>query len=485
MSTEFFLKAFPMAIVSLFFAAVVFSRYDLEIGSESDANGQRRYLPYVPVMLLPVMIVTIGGTWFFLYGPRRMASAMLTMFFGIFLHIGVYVAILLIFLPVLRKRISARTCAVLWMIPNYLYLAQFDFMAVQKPLWVVRASEKTVWNLFLLWAVGFFLVLFWKTLEHLVFRRRILKDARIICDPGILTVFDQEAKDANYDNPKMQLTYSAHVTSPLSIGLFKRSMRIVLPERAFSEEELKLIFRHELIHVGREDAWSKFFLTLCTAMCWFNPLLWIAMRKSADDLELSCDETVLLHCDETVRRQYADLLLKTAGDDRGFSTRLSASASAMKYRLKAIMQPQKRRSGAWVVGLMFFLLCMTCGYVALAYGEHVGSEAIFLDQELSSFALNEIYVDGDEYGAKNDSIDVLEINEYLAGLVMLSMNGNYSFSDDDGSMAFRYTGPIGSLWVQLRDSYVRILPLYEKKPEWRVYYLPEAVDWNYLHTILE
>ena len=30
----------------------------------------------------------------------------------------------------------------------------------------------------------------------------------------------------------------------------------------------------------------------CTALCWFNPFLWIAMRKSAEDLELSCDELI-------------------------------------------------------------------------------------------------------------------------------------------------------------------------------------------------
>ena len=44
------------------------------------------------------------------------------------------------------------------------------------------------------------------------------------------------------------------------------------------------------------------------------------MRKSADDFELSCDESVLLAQPQPVRRQYAELLLKTAGDERGFTT---------------------------------------------------------------------------------------------------------------------------------------------------------------------
>ena len=40
-----------------------------------------------------------------------------------------------------------------------------------------------------------------------------------------------------------------------------------------------------------------------------------------------------------------------------------------------------------------------------------------------------------------------------------------------------------SFWIQIRDSYVRILPLYGERPDWRVYYLPEKVDWDYLGTL--
>ena len=67
------------------------------------------------------------------------------------------------------------------------------------------------------------------------------------------------------------------------------------------------------------DAWGKFFLAFCTAICWFNPLMWVAMRKSADDLELSCDEAVTAELDEAGRRRYASLLLDTVGDERGFT----------------------------------------------------------------------------------------------------------------------------------------------------------------------
>ena len=71
-------------------------------------------------------------------------------------------------------------------------------------------------------------------------------------------------------------------------------------------------------------------MVFCTAMCWFNPLMWVAMRKSADDFELSCDESVLLAQPQPVRRQYAELLLRPAGDARGVATSQSATASAQR-----------------------------------------------------------------------------------------------------------------------------------------------------------
>ena len=481
MSTETFIRGLVTTIISLVFAWVVFSRYDSEVGAENSSSDHQRYLPYVPAMLLPLVILTILVLGLCEFGVRYTSSWVLSMLFGIFLHISVYYVVLLFLLPFLRKHISARACAMLWMIPNYLYLTQQTAMRVQRPLWVIRASEGIICFLFDLWAMGFILVLGWKVIAHLIFRRNILKGSEVICDSAVLDVLQQEIENANFKKPKFKPVYSAHVISPLSVGLFRRSVRIVLPYREFSQEELQLIFRHELIHIGREDAWSKFFLLFCTAMCWFNPCMWIAMRKSEEDMELSCDETVLLDFDESTKRQYAELILKTAGDDRGFTTCLSASASTMKYRLNAIIKPPKRHSGALIVGAIFFALCMSCGYVALAYGEHTGGEAIFANQEPALFTLDEISVAGGTYQPARDLIDASAINEYLAGLAMVNITGNFSFSNEDRLLQLKYTGPDGIFRVYLHDSYVRISPLHGESI---IYYLPETVDWAYLDTIV-
>ena len=95
--------------------------------------------------------------------------------------------------------------------------------------------------------------------------------------------------------------------------------------------------------------------------------MWLARRRSADDLELSCDETVLHSMDGDCRRPYAELLLRTAGDQRGFTTCLSASAGALRYRLRQVMNPCKRTGGLVVTAVAFTLLLTTMGNITVGY----------------------------------------------------------------------------------------------------------------------
>ena len=359
MTTEVLIKGFAALIFSGMFAWMVFYR---DSDSNMDSNRQR-YFPYISGQLLPFCMLTILSMALIFMDTENAMQITLAFCFGVFLHICLYYLLLMPALPFLRQHISARACAVLWMLPNYLYLTQMSYMQLPAPRWVIEAPLPLVQVLLTVWLIGFVAVLGWKIGSHLNFRTRILRDASPITDSAVLAVWRQEIESARFRKPKFKLVTSPNIQTPLSVGLFQRSIRVVLPEREYTTEELSLIFRHELIHIGREDSWNKFFLVFCSAMCWFNPLMWMAIRRSSEDLELSCDETVLLDSDDDTKQQYADLLLKTAGDEQGFTTCLSASANALRYRLKSVVDPRKKPSGALVVGLVFFLLCMSCGYV--------------------------------------------------------------------------------------------------------------------------
>lgn len=484
MSEDIMLKSFGVGFMCLILAWAVFSRYDTETGDESQPQNGQRYLPLISGYLLPVYLFMMLAVGLKFMGTEATFKIMLTLCFDIFLSISMYYIVLLPALPFLRRHISARTCAMLWLLPNYLYMLNHDFMKVAQPLFIIRTSSITVKILAVIWTVGFIAVVLWNIIQHLIFRRKLLKNAVPVTDSEILALFWSQIDEMKIQKPKFKLVISEEVATPLTIGLSRRSTRIVLPQKNYTADELRLIFRHELIHICREDSRSKFFMMFCTAMCWFNPLMWYAMKKSAEDTELSCDETVLLGADDATRYQYANLILNTAGDDRGFTTCLSASLQSMRYRLKSIVKPQKRSTGALVVTVVFFVLCMSSGYVALAYGEQTGASTVFRGYNLADFIPQNITVEGGEYDTETDNIDAAALTQYISSLPTQEITGNYSYSGDGKVVEISYVGEYGSVFVELHTDYIRVLYTADKRDEWRTYHLPQPTDWEYVDSIV-
>lgn len=434
-------------------------------------------LPFL--LLVWIVLGTVMGGW------ALAIQSVLRLLVEVFLVIGVYYVLLLAVMPVLRRHFSARVCAMLWLLPDFLYLLNnMNQLAAEHPL-VIHLPGKLVYVLFAIWAAGAAGVLGWKVLSHLRFRRRVLKDAVSVTDEETLAVWQAELARAWVKKTKWKLVRSQSLTTPLSIGLFDRTTCVVLPARSYTPQELSLVLRHEIIHICRGDPSSKFFMAFCTAMCWFNPLMWVAMRKSADDFELSCDETVLLDEPQPVRREYAELLLNTAGDERGFTTCLSATASALRYRLKNVMAPGKKRTGAILVGLTFAVLALCTGHMALAYDAQPGTARIFDDQPLEAFHLQYLDPWDDPRGANDYAcVDEGAFKTYLASLELETYTEKLDVYSDGRGLSMDFNTPEGILVVYLADQSIRVTRMWQEGAPTESYYLSCPVDWDYLDTIL-
>lgn len=461
----------------------VHTRHDAESVSTSNNDQKPKYMPLFPNTVLIWCLFILFLFSAIVSGFFHTAKQFISICFGIFIHISFYYAILSIFMPVVRKRISARACAALWIIPNYLYITQMGYMELSEPWLIIPISGRWMWFLIFLWLSGFAAVLLWGIIDHIRFRRTILQHAFRITDPDILVVWEKAVAEASFPDPQIPLVVSPSIQTPLSIGLFRRTTQIVLPVRNYTPSDLRLIFLHEIVHIGRGDSWSKFFLLFCNAMCWFNPLMWIAMHKSAEDLELSCDETVLLESDSEERTQYASLLLKTAGSGRGFTTCLSSAAEAMRYRLKNVVKPIHKSSGAILVGIAVFILCITSGYVTMSFGGVSAGEAIFQGMDSNDIQVTEIYIVNDPFHRKIACTDEAGFYHYLSGLNLQEIVGNYDFSETEEEYAVWLDVPNGSIVVYLSDHIIKVLPLVAEERDYSYYHIEEGIDWDYLDSI--
>ncbi|MHC1766565.1 MAG: M56 family metallopeptidase [Verrucomicrobiia bacterium] len=101
------------------------------------------------------------------------------------------------------------------------------------------------------------------------------------------------------------------VQSPAVCGLWRP--RLLLPSgmaTAFSAQELRFVFLHELGHVKRWDMAVNWLMGIFQALHWFNPLLWFAFNRMRADRELACDALVLSRAEEGASQPYGETIIK-------------------------------------------------------------------------------------------------------------------------------------------------------------------------------
>lgn len=65
------------------------------------------------------------------------------------------------------------------------------------------------------------------------------------------------------------------------------------------------------MHIRRADNLWRVLVLLIVSAHWFNPLCWVFLRLFLTDIELSCDECVLLKLGDNHSKEYALSLLES------------------------------------------------------------------------------------------------------------------------------------------------------------------------------
>lgn len=136
-------------------------------------------------------------------------------------------------------------------------------------------------------------------------------------------------------------------TVPMTWGIFHPV--ILLPGEAdgWESERRRVVLAHELAHVRRWDALTQWIAHVALVVYWFNPLVWMAVRKLREEREHACDDAVLEI--GTAPADYADHLLtivRSLGSAPGPAPALAmARRSQFEGRLLAILDNAVRRNG--------------------------------------------------------------------------------------------------------------------------------------------
>ena len=133
---------------------------------------------------------------------------------------------------------------------------------------------------------------------------------------------------------------------------------ILLPDRDYTDAQLRSILLHELIHLRRCDIAVKWLAAVACALHWFNPLVRLARREIDRACEFSCDEAVVRNMDSAGRKDYGQTLIAMTSPSKTpraiLSTTLCEEKKVLKERLTLIMK--KRPYGR--ISLVFSALLL-------------------------------------------------------------------------------------------------------------------------------
>lgn len=234
---------------------------------------------------------------------------------------------------------------------------------------VKTGSESYLWQsfffeiLFFVWFLGFAVSISYQILHHARFMGYVNRLSKKVSDNNIL-LMSNEVLTQRKIKENVRIKEFNLISSPMIVGLFEPIL--LLPHTDFSDDEFKMIFNHEYVHLKRKDTIYKVIIQLFKSVHWFNPLVYFISNVIERECEIACDEEVVKSCSNAEKQLYCSVILDIVNNSvslkTAFSTNFSGGKVFLKRRFGEILST-KIRHRFIIVGVLVLLLTILSGTV--------------------------------------------------------------------------------------------------------------------------
>ena len=178
---------------------------------------------------------------------------------------------------------------------------------------------------------------------------------------GILSYFKCRRMTVQAVHMEGNIWECDHLTTPFVLGIVRP--RIYIPFH-LSAEEKPYILAHETYHIKRGDPIVRLLAFVLLTFYWINPFVWLAYFLMIRDMEMSCDEAVLLQLGTKIRKAYSNSLLTFAtGRKQVTFSPLAFGESDTSGRIKNILDFKKPKVWGSLLAILAVILaavfCLT------------------------------------------------------------------------------------------------------------------------------
>lgn len=221
-------------------------------------------------------------------------------------------------------------------------------------------------NIFsILWIIGVSIIILYYVYFQFMFYFRIKRNINWSKNSKFQKILNDQII-INKINKNINVYAVKGVPTPFLMGIIKST--IIIPENDYSEEELKWIFNHELIHFKRKDNILKLLMLLmllmllALALHWFNPLIYTLRRIFYEQCELSCDEQVIKNSELKEIKEYSLLLINSIKYKNELKMSLISSKftnknlNIIKRRVESMLNLKTKKNGILFGAFVFFVV---------------------------------------------------------------------------------------------------------------------------------
>ena len=143
----------------------------------------------------------------------------------------------------------------------------------------------------MLWFAGFLAVGSLLAAEAIRFRRTAARAVPLDDDRWRRTA--DEVETAFGLSRRVSLLKTATPDVLATSGLLHPRILVPVTAAAWPDERIRVVLCHEIAHIRRRDWAVQVAAEVACAVCWFNPLIWIACTRLRRESEHACDDLVV------------------------------------------------------------------------------------------------------------------------------------------------------------------------------------------------